>query len=222
MDDTSQLLTTFTMPFSCFKYCRAPYGLLSIAEHYNCRMAEAFEGLTGFRRIVDDIVIYDKNKTTHIEHVRQFLQHCQDKRIALNKFCQTEVTFAGFQLSAKGYRVNATITEAITRFPVPATHTDLHSFFGLANQLAARTDKIAELLEPMCPLLSTKNEFAWSATHDQALSKAKEHLASTPTFAFFDLEKPTQLCTDASRQGIEFILWQQTSTRQWDLVQARS
>ena len=114
MDDASQLLTTFTTPFGRFKYCRAPYGLSSFAEHYNRRMAEAFEGLTGFRRIVDDTVIYDKDKTTHMEHVRQFLQRCQDKRIALNidkcKFCQTEVTFAGFQLSAKGYRVDATIT----------------------------------------------------------------------------------------------------------------
>ena len=74
----------------------------------------------------------------------------------------------------------------------------------------------------MRPLLSTKNEFVWSGTHDQALSKAKEHLASTPTLAFFDLEKPTQLCTDASRQGRGFILQQQTSIGQWDLVQAES
>ena len=135
-----------------------------------------------------------------MEHLRQFLQRCQDKRIALNigkcKFCQTEVTFAGFQLSAKGYRVDATITEAITRFPVPTTRTDLRSFFGLANQLAASTDKIAELLEPMRPLLSTKNEFVWSGTHDQALSKAKEHLASTPTLAFFDLHSCAQMLAD--------------------------
>ena len=54
LDEESQLYTTFITPFSRFKYLRA-YGLSSIAEHYNRQMAEAFEGLTGFRRIIDDV-----------------------------------------------------------------------------------------------------------------------------------------------------------------------
>ena len=70
----SQELTTFITPFGRFKYLRAPYGLSSIAEHYNWRMAEALEGLTGYRRIVDDIVIYDKDPQQHVMHVKQFLQ----------------------------------------------------------------------------------------------------------------------------------------------------
>jgi len=75
----------FITPFGCFKYRQAPYELSSIAEHDNHWMAEAFEGLSGFCRIVDNIVIYDKDKAIHMEHVRQFLQHCQDMKIALNK-----------------------------------------------------------------------------------------------------------------------------------------
>ena len=81
----SQLYTTFITPFRRFKYLRAPYGLLLIAEHYNQRMAEAFEGLTGFQRIVDNIAIYNKDVETHVQYVKQFLQHCQDRQISLNK-----------------------------------------------------------------------------------------------------------------------------------------
>ena len=107
-------------------------------------MADAFQGLTGFRRIVDDI-IYDKDEATHKKHVRKFLKHCQDKKITLNrdkcKFCQTEVSFAGFYVSAEDYQVDPSITEAITRFATSTTRTDLRSFFGLANQLAASTDQ---------------------------------------------------------------------------------
>ena len=58
LNPQSQSLTTFITPFGRFKYLRAPYGISSIPEHYDRRMAEAFSGLTGFRRIVDDIVIY--------------------------------------------------------------------------------------------------------------------------------------------------------------------
>ena len=70
----SQDLTTFITPFGRFKFLRAPYGISSISEHYNHRMDEAFIGLPGFRRVVDDIVIYDQNKAEHVSHVRKFLQ----------------------------------------------------------------------------------------------------------------------------------------------------
>ena len=73
LDKESQVLTTFITPFDRFKYLRAPYGLSSIAEHYNRRMAQAFEGLLGFRRIVDDVVIYDKDAATHADRVKQFI-----------------------------------------------------------------------------------------------------------------------------------------------------
>ena len=84
MDEQSQLLTTFLTPFGRFKYKRAPYALSLIAKHYNRRMAEAFEGLSGFRGVVDDI-IYNKDEASHIIHVRQFLQRCQRRHITLNK-----------------------------------------------------------------------------------------------------------------------------------------
>jgi len=102
LDQESQLLTTFITPFGRFKYTRASYGISSISEHYGRHMYEAFEGLSGFRRIVDDIIIYDSDATQHAAHVREFLQRCAEKRITLNldkcKFCEPSVTFAGFRL----------------------------------------------------------------------------------------------------------------------------
>ena len=110
LDPESQLLTTFITPHGRYKYLRAPYGISSISEHYNRRMAEALAGLSGYRRIVDDIVIYDQDIAEHANHVRVFLQRCADMNITLNmekcKFCQTKVTFAGFRLSADGYQID--------------------------------------------------------------------------------------------------------------------
>ena len=84
LDRESQLLTTFITPFGRFKFLRAPYGISSISEHYNRRMDEAFVGLTGYRRIVDDVVIFDRDEKQHASHVRQFLQRCSERRITLN------------------------------------------------------------------------------------------------------------------------------------------
>jgi len=107
LDPESQLLTTFITPFRRLKYLRAPYGICSILEHYDCHMAETYVGLTGFHRVVNDIIIYDDNELEYATHVRQFLQHRADKHIALNpekyKFSQNKVTFPGFTLSADRY-----------------------------------------------------------------------------------------------------------------------
>ena len=107
-------------------------------------MDEAFAGLSGYRRVVDDVVIYDSNEEQHASHVRQFLQK---KNITLNKekwvYSQPEVHFAGFNLSADGYQVDDSITEAISKFPTQKCRTDLHSFVGLVNQLSACTPAIA-------------------------------------------------------------------------------
>ena len=225
LDKESQLLTTFITPFGRFKYLRAPYGISSISEHYNRRMSEALSGLSGFRRIVDDMLIYDNDAVQHVSHVRAILQRCAERNITLNankfKFALPEIQFAGFVLSKDGYRIDLAIVEAIQHFPTPATRTDLRSFFGLVNQLSASTDAIASLLAPLRSLLSIKNDFMWEANHDVAFSKVKESLTLSPILSFFDINKPTRLCVDASRLGLGFIL-QQKQGESWSLVQAGS
>ena len=136
-------------------------------------------------------------------------------------FGQPQVTFAGFILSADGYKVDSSITDAISRFPTPSNRTNLRSFFGLVNQLSASTSAVAGLLAPLCPLLSTKNEFVWAPEHNQTFDNAKKSLMTAPTLAFVDASKPTRLCTDASRQGLGFILQQKVEDRRV-LIQAGS
>ena len=59
---------------------------------------------------------------------------------------------AGFVLSADGYQVDGSITDAISNFPTPATRLELRSFVGLLNQLSASTPIVATLLNPLHPL----------------------------------------------------------------------
>ena len=156
--------------------------------------------------MVDDSVIYDGNIEDHIAHVKQFLQHCAEKHITLNiekyRFFQTKTTFVGFLSSEEGYQIDPSITEAISKYPVPTSRTELRSFIGLVNQLSSSTNTVATLLVPFRPLLSTKNEFVWSPSHDTAFLASKESLIMQPVLSFFDITKPTCLSTDASQQGI--------------------
>ena len=68
--------------------------------------------------------------------------------------------------------------------------------------------------------LNTKNDFVWSADHDHAFEAAKGSLTVAPILSFFDVAKPTRLCTDGSRQGLGFLLL--TAEDTWTLIQAGS
>lgn len=129
----------------------------SISEHYNQRTTDAFRDFSGFRRIVDDFVIYDSNASDHESHVMQFLQCCVNYNISTEKcqFFQRQVTFTSFQLSAEGYQVDSSITAAITAYPSPTNCAELRSFIGLVNQLSTSVNNLVALLllGPLRPFL---------------------------------------------------------------------
>lgn len=166
---------------------------------------EAFEGLTGFRRVVDDVIIYDKDSESHVGHVKQFLQRCQERWISINKdkwaFCRTRVRFAGFQVSSQGYRIDSSITEALASFPTPANRTDLRSFFGLANQLSSCTDIVVQLLLPLCPLLSTKHEFFVAGRTRSSICCNKTALSRHTNSSLLQLDKANKAVHRCKQTG---------------------
>ena len=228
LDAASQKLTTFITPFGRYMYLRAPYGICSISEHYDRRMDEVFAEVQNFRKIVDDVVVFDQDEKKHVEHVREILRLCQEKGISLNrekfKFCQPKAHFAGLTLTPEGYSVSNEIIDAIAKFPKPSSRTDLRSFFGLANQLGSSTNKLALVLAPLRSLLSTHNDFLWTSAHDEAFLQAKQSLTTAPTLAYFDPSRETFLYTDASTLGLGFLLLQKSSedSSVWNVVQAGS
>ena len=74
---------------------------------------------------------------------------------------------------------------------------------------------------PLRLLLNTKNDFVWLSSHKEAFSIAKKSFTTPPVVSLFDVTKPTRLSTDASTQGLGFIL-QQKTLHKWTLVQAGS
>ena len=136
---------------------------------------------------------------------------------------QSSVKFAGFSISSEGHTPDPAMTEAIASFPAPQSLTNLRSFFGLVNQVAPFSEEIAELMEPLRPLLSSRRTFDWDSCHEAAFAAARAALSSVFTLAYFDQTRPTLLTTDASRlKGIGFLLQQKQTDGTWKVIQAGS
>ena len=138
-------------------------------------------------------------------------------------FTQPKAKSSGYIVGPKGFAADPSLTKAIQEFPCPTNIKELCSFLRLANQLSNFIDSISTAMEPLCPLLKTKNQFMRDASHNQAFDTAKQVLSVTPTLAYYDPGCPTALHTDASRLcGLGVVLKQKKADGKWHLIQAGS
>lgn len=161
-------------------------------------------------KVVDDILLFDEDYTTHLQRVYNVLTRCRKHGITLNRdkfvIASPQVQFCGYNISHQGISADMTKVSAIRDFPKPANLTERRSVMGLVNQLAEFTPDIAATVQPFRPLMSPKYSFTWTADHDQAFYKVKQALSSPPILSSFDSALPTILQTDASRLfGIGYV-----------------
>lgn len=76
---------------------------------------------------MDDVVIFSKSLTEHLDHVRillkkfrQFNLKVQDK----SEFLCKDVTFLGHVITPDGIKLNPTKIEAIKSYPLPRTQNN--------------------------------------------------------------------------------------------------
>jgi hypothetical protein len=134
-----------------------------------------------------------------------------------------QVEFAGFVVSAGGYRLSDKIYRAISEFPEPQTKTDVRSFNGMANQLAPTHVQLSRTLEPLRELTKKHSDFEFTEYHRQAFKRAKELLLTKEVISFFRPGAQMRLITDAScLNGLGFVLMQQQPDRSWKPIQVGS
>ncbi|MEM7375732.1 MAG: reverse transcriptase family protein, partial [Bacteroidota bacterium] len=226
LDKDSQGLTTFITPWGRYKFLRAPMGLVSTGDEF-CRVGDkALEGIDRVQKVVDDMIVYSKGFPEHVSTVVKVLEACRKHKITLNPskfvFGRSEVNFAGYKVSQAGVTTDEYKLRAIQEFPKPTNLTELRSFIGLVHQASDFSKKISAALEPLRPLLSTKNLFEWNADHDKAFEETKKALVQLHTLTSFDPKLETVLQTDASRKkGLGFVPMQKHG-QSWKIVQCGS
>jgi transposase InsO family protein len=225
LDEESKVKTAFYTPFGIFVYKSLPMGYAASQDIFTDRFGRAVDDHIS-ARCTEDCLITASSYPILLDKIEKFFAACSKAGIVLNtKKVQIgkEVIFGGFKLSKSSYTLDPNLHESIKNFPAPATLTQLRSFMGLINQTTNFTDEIAELANPLKGLLKKKNEFIWTAAHQEAFEKAREKLADPKFLAYYDHRRPTRLHTDASRlNGLGFVLKQQQDDKSWRIVQAGS
>lgn len=73
------MLTTFNTPFGRYRFLRLPFGINSAQDKFQRRVNETYEGLKGVAAIVDDILVFGRDKEEQDTNLRAMLQCTRER-----------------------------------------------------------------------------------------------------------------------------------------------
>ena len=171
LDPESRDLTTFNTEWGRYRYLRGPQGFHGTGDAYTRRFDDITSGEERYLRCIDDGLLYDDAVEDAFWHTFDHIKLCADNGIVFNpekfKFARDDVEFAGFEVTADGYRPAAHIINGIRDFPTPQSVTDVKSWFGLVQHVAFAFSETG-IMDPFRELLSKKRPFYWDGTLDNA------------------------------------------------------
>lgn len=212
---TDRHKTAFVTQEGHYQWTCLPFGLKTspgIFQRIMCNIIRKHKLGEFTVSYIDDILIFSKTFSDHIEHLKQIFQAIKKEGLRLKfskcKFAADSVKYLGHIIQ------NNTVTPlkdnlvSIKNFPTPRTQKNVRQFLGKINFYLKYVPNIAIKLEPLHNLLRKGQNFNWTKACQESFEEMKQILCSQPILTIFDPNLPIHIYTDASILGVGAVLKQ--------------
>ena len=164
-------------------------------------------------KCIDNMLLWADNLTESFFQAVEWLDICCHNGIIFNPdkfvFGADTIEFASFKITSTNVQPCKKYLDAIRDFPTPTNITDVHSWFGLINQVSYAFAATERML-PFHQSLKPGTLFKWDSELNELFKESKSVIIEEIEDGVCILEKskPTCLVTDWSKTGIGFWLFQ--------------
>jgi hypothetical protein len=208
-----------------------PFDLVNAPASFQAFIHEALKDFLDQFVVVylDDILIFSRTDANHPNHVRLVLERLRrwNLHAKLSKclFSVQELEFLDYILSTKGIAMNVSRIATVLAWPEPRNHREVQIFLGFANFYRRFIEAFSRIAEALTSLLKGGNKgrfrggFVFNADAKKAFEALKIAFTSASMLLHFDLDKRSQLETNASDFALSAIISQLVeSTGQWHSI----
>ena len=222
MSEKACQYTTFTVgSMDMYEFLRMPYGLCNAPATFQRLMQNCLGelNLTYTLIYLDDVIVYSRTEEEHLTQLSAMFERFRESGLKLKpskcNLFRTEINYLGHTMSAKGMEPGVDGIKAIVEMALPRTYTGIRQFLGATGYFRRFIKGYANIVKLLNDLLSGTNSklkgcFEWLPLATVvAFQELKLKCITAPALAFADFQKPFQLETDASGDGLGAVLSQQ-------------
>ncbi|XP_068205363.1 uncharacterized protein [Palaemon carinicauda] len=214
LDPRAMKFTAFSTKYGLMEFKVMPFGLKTACATFVRLMRKVLSGLSNVSCYFDNIVIFSKSWSNHLNHIKLVLSRLRDHGLTAGPdkcfFAFNEIKYLGYKLGNNCLSPIRSRVDDIVNMPVPTTKKDLRSFMGTLGYYNRFIPNFSILSAPINDLLkkNCSNKLNWSDNQLKCFNDLKAHLLKSPILMLPDVEKKFYLRTDASYHGLGAVILQ--------------
>ena len=169
-----------------YQFINGFYGLSDMPATFQKTLDKTLENIDNKFNFLDDILIITKGSPLdHELDIYKVLSKFDKENLAIKlekcEFAKPSITWLGYKITQSGNCPTVKKTDSIMNLKPPNTLKQLRSLMGSIHQLIKFIPNLANLLNPIRPLLKkeniTNNKIRWEEIHTTALDKLKAEIS---------------------------------------------
>lgn len=213
--DDSKEVIAFSVDSAYFEFNRIPFGLYNAPSTLQRLMNNLFSDKIGVEMFIylDDLVIFSRDLPSHLALLREVLGRLLTAglKVEISKcdFLKKRISFLGHVIDQIGVHASDDKIKAMRECPTPTCANHVNSFHGLCSFYRYFVKNLAKRAAPLTKFLLKNIPFTWGEAEENAFKDLKDALCSSPVLVFPNFKSLFLLTTDASQQGLGFVLEQE-------------
>ncbi|XP_069139203.1 LOW QUALITY PROTEIN: uncharacterized protein [Argopecten irradians] len=215
MSERAKEMTAFSTHYGLFQFKVMPFGLVNAPATFSRLMRKLLMGMANVENFIDDILMYTKTWTEHLETLRELFLRLRKAGLTARPtkcfLAHRSLPCLGHIVGEQGLLPEPEKIKAILDAPRPETKKQVRSFLGLAGFYRRFIPNFSAVAVPLIEFTKkgANHKVVWEDSQEKAFNVLKKLLTSQPILKLPNVNEDFILRTDASDRGIGAVLLQE-------------